>query len=299
MSLAGQITDTITAIAATRDARAQALGGIRQDTARFLKDARSTQHRVSVAQKKALAESARSTKLATAITLGAADEQIDAYRRARHRRAEALAVDLADGSQLLRRETAAFLSATFADRRQKALAGQRDRNQAIALLRKDVGALRAAHAAFVDSLSEDRQEASQLWQDRTRKAAPKPAARTRHQAASPQTASPQGASPQGASPEAPQVPHPGAEKADAAPAAAEAAPVETVKLEPVKAEPAKEAPKQEVAKQEAKPAKMAKVEDGKADGAKSDAPKSDAPKSDAPKADDGKPAGGVISPSRL
>lgn len=276
MSLAGQITNTITSIAATRDARAQALGSIRRDTARFLKDARSTQHRVSVAQKKALAESARSTKLATAITLGAADEQIDAYRRARHLRAEVLAVQLADGAQMLRRETAAFLGATFADRRQKALAGQRDRNQALAVLRKDVGALRAAHAAFVESLSEDRQEASQLWQDRNRKAARKPAAR-----AKPHAESSHAASSHAAVSEAPPVPHPVAEKAEAAPApaAAEAAPVEAVKPEPVKSEPVKEAAKQE-AKQEAKPAKMAKAEDGKAEGHKADASK----------AEDGKPA---------
>ncbi|MQT14774.1 hypothetical protein [Segnochrobactrum spirostomi] len=217
MSLAGQITDTINAIAAGREARAHSLGAIRQETTRFLKDARASQHRTAAAQKKALAESVRTTKLAAAITLGAAAQQIDGYRKARQQRAEQIVADLAAGAEALRANTADWLGGTFATRRQKALGDQRDRGQAVATLRKDVGALRASHAAFLDALSEDRVAASVLWFERNAKpAAAKSAGKTKSDA----TAKP--------------APKAAVEKVEAAPIVQDAQPVDVVKPEPVK-----------------------------------------------------------------
>lgn len=231
MSLAGQITDTINAIAAGQEARSHALGAIRHETARFLKEARASQHRTAAAQKKALAESVRSTKLATAIALGAADQQIDGYRKARQQRAEQLVAELADGAEALRTNTAEWLGATFAARRQKALADHRDRNQAVATLRKEVGALLDGHAAFLDALTEDRVAASVLWSERNAKPVAPKAAKTKTETKS-EAAAPKPAKTV-------------AEKVEAAPVVAEIQPVDAAKPEPVKETKAAKSPKTE------------------------------------------------------
>lgn len=90
MSLTSQISQTIATLASTREARREALGRIRQDSARHLGEAHAARRRSALEQQKRLDEALRSIKLGTAILLGEADERIDRYRKERAQQAARL-----------------------------------------------------------------------------------------------------------------------------------------------------------------------------------------------------------------
>ncbi|MBS1165410.1 MAG: hypothetical protein H6R00_1435 [Proteobacteria bacterium] len=163
MSLAGQISDTVNALAAAREARRQALSQIRAGAARQLKEARAAQRRMAVAQQQHLAEAVRSTKLTTAILIGAADDQIDGYRKVRIQRAARLDKDLRNGMKALHSGTHKWMSTQSAVQRKQAIEARRVRRHARVTLHNDVEALMAQNLAFLSTLTKDRQDASAIW----------------------------------------------------------------------------------------------------------------------------------------
>lgn len=244
MSLAGQISDTVTALASTQAARREALSGIRSDTARHLSDARASLNRMAAAQRQSLSEALRSTKLATAILIGAADEQIDAYREERLKRAAVLNRDLTDGAKALRRDVRKWISTQSALRRKQAAEHLRKRRRDRAALARDIGALSQQNLSFLAALTRDRQEASAIWVGRSVGMAP---ATVRAKAVAP--AKPEPAKPEPVNPD---------------PARSEAARLEAARPEPVKAESVKPAPAKSETKVEGKAAQKAdKPETGK------------------------------------
>lgn len=163
MSLAAQTSDIVNVLAQTRELRRQALGHIRSETARHLREARSAHRRMAKSQQQQLAEAVRGTKLATAILLGAADEKVDGYRKARLRQAASLDRALADGFKSLRKDTRKWRDTQFALRRRQASEDLRERRRARAALHKDVQSLTARSLAFLAGLTADRQQASATW----------------------------------------------------------------------------------------------------------------------------------------
>jgi hypothetical protein len=236
MSLAGQISDTVTALASTHAARREALSSIRSDTARYLREARASLNRMASAQRQSLSEALRSTKLATAILIGAADEQIDGYRKERLKRAAALNRELTEGANALRRNTRKWISTHSAIRGKHAVDDLRSRRRDRAALARDVRALTQQNVAFLAALTEDRQQASAIWISRRVGAA----------AASPAKA---------AAPAKPEPVKPEPAKEDTA--GPEAAHAEAAKPAPVKAEPFKPAPVKAESKPEGKAAQKA------------------------------------------
>jgi CHASE3 domain sensor protein len=237
MSLAGQISDTVTAIASTHAARREALSGIRSDTARHLSEARASLNRMASAQQQSLSEALRSTKLATAILIGAADEQIDGYRKERLKRAAALNRELTDGANALRSNIRKWISTQSAVRRKHAADDLRKRRRDRATLGRDIRALSQQNLSFLGALTSDRQEASAIWIGRSVGVA---AATPRAKAAPP-------AKPEPAKPEP--------VKSDTA--RPETAHAEAAKPAPVKAEPVKPAPAKAETKSEGKAAHKA------------------------------------------
>ncbi|TCT02259.1 hypothetical protein EDC64_114120 [Aquabacter spiritensis] len=230
MSLAGQISDTVTALASTRAARREALSGIRSDTARHLGEARAAHSRMATAQQQSLSEALRSTKLATAILLGAADEQIDGYRKERLKQAAMLRRDLSDGANSLRSKTSKWIGTQSAMRRKQAADDLHQRQRDRDALASDVRALTEQNLSFLAALTKDRQEASAIWIGRSVTVA----------AAVP------------AAPIKAEPPVKAEVKSDPAP--------EPVKAEPVKVEPAKVEPAKEPAKPEPVKAEPVKAE---------------------------------------
>lgn len=171
MSLAGQISDTVTALASTRAARREALSGIRRDTARHLSEARTALSRMAAEQQQNLAEALRSTKLATAMLIGAADEQIDGYRQERLTRAAALSRELGDGARTLRNTTRKWLGTQSATRRKSGVDALRRRRRDRVALARDVGALSKQNLTFLAALASDRRKAAAIWAARNRSAA--------------------------------------------------------------------------------------------------------------------------------
>lgn len=242
MSLAGQISDTVNALASTRAARREALSGIRRDTARHLSEARTALNRMAAEQQQSLAEALRSTKLATAMLIGAADEQIDGYREERLSRAAALTRELSDGADALRNNTRKWLGAQSATRRKMAADALRRRRRDRTALARDVGALSKQNLTFLAALTSDRQKAAAIWAGRNRTAVtPAPRAKAPPPMAQESKPEPAKAEPVKAEAAAP-TPTPAPVRAD------------VVKPEPAKAEPAKAAPvKAAPAKVEAAP----------------------------------------------
>ncbi|BBK41297.1 hypothetical protein STVA_13170 [Allostella vacuolata] len=237
MSLAGQISDIVTALAATQAARRAALSGIRSDTARHLDEARSAHRRMASAQQHSLSEALRSTKLATAILLGAADEQIDGYRKARIEQAASLDRELSDGANALRSNTRNWIGTQSAMRRKQAADNLRQRRRDRDALASDVRALTEQNLSHLAALTKDRREAAAIWLRRNGSAVTVILA---------------------AAPVKSEAPARMEAKPEPEPVKAEAAKPEPVKPEPVKAEPAKPEPakmepvKAEAARSEAK-----------------------------------------------
>jgi len=86
-------------LASAGSARRQVLDRIRADTRRYLADARVSRHRTAAAQLLLRSEALRSTRLATALVLGAANEMIDRVRRLRIAQRVASRLTLADGAK--------------------------------------------------------------------------------------------------------------------------------------------------------------------------------------------------------
>jgi hypothetical protein len=237
MSLAGQISDTVTALASTRAARREALSGIRRDTARHLSEARTALERMAAAQQESLTEALRSTRLATAILIGAADEQIDGYRKERLKRADALSRELSEGADALRNGTRKWIGTQSAMRRKVAADALRRRRRDRATLARDVGALSKQNLSFLAALTSDRQKASAIWTGRNlrpaaparAKAAPAVAPEVKQEVAK--------AEPVKAEPIKAEAPAPAP-----APVRADVAKPEPAKSEPAKAAPVKAAP---------------------------------------------------------
>lgn len=223
MSLAGQISDTVSVLAATRDARREALGRIRKDTSRHLSEARAAHRRMATAQQQQLTEALRSIQLNTAILLGAADEQIEAVRKARLESAAQLNRTLAEGRDALRDNTRKWVSAQSALRSKEAAEDLRSRRSDRRALAVSVQELTAGNVAFLAALTQDRQEASAIWYGRS---TPKPVAQP--------VVAPVKAEPAPAVKAEPVKVEPVAVKPE--PVKAEAPKVEPAKAEPVKAE---------------------------------------------------------------
>ncbi|HQS47510.1 MAG: hypothetical protein B7Y12_02935 [Rhizobiales bacterium 24-66-13] len=225
MSLAGQISHTVTTLSSARAARREDLGRIRTDAARHLSDARAAQRQMASEQQHRLTEALRSMKLGTAILLGSADERIDGYRKDRIKQAVQLDRALAAGLKTLRSDTRKWMSTQLAMRRKEAAENLRQRRRDRQALSATMRELMARNLAFLEGLTKDRQEASVIWLGRAAAAHQAPAAH-----------------------------HAKAEPMKAQPLKAEPMKAEPLKAEPIKAEPAKgDAPHHEpAAKVEAK-----------------------------------------------
>lgn len=263
MSLTSQISQTIATLASTREARREALGRIRQDSARHLGEALAARRRTASEQQKRLDEALRSIKLGTAILLGEADERIDRYRKERAQQAARLDRALADGFKALRGNTRKWLGAQAAQRTAEAAKALGQRQQDRKALGNAVQELTADNIAFLAALTKDRQQASGLWHGRASSGTP--AASIAKVEPAPTKAEP------------PKVEAIAAEPVKPEPAPVETAPAEAVKAEPAKVEPAKVEPiKAEPAKAEAVKATQATA-DSKPGNAK---PSSDKPSGD-------------------
>ncbi|MFH1555293.1 MAG: hypothetical protein ABII76_10565 [Pseudomonadota bacterium] len=225
MSLAGQISHTVTTLSSARAARREDLGRIRTDAARHLSDARAAQRQMASEQQHRLTEALRSMKLGTAILLGSADERIDGYRKDRVKQTVQLHRALAAGVKTLRSDTRKWMSTQLAMRRKEAAENLRQRRRDRKALSATVHELMARNLAFLEDVTKDRQEASVIWLGRA-----------------------------GADHHAPAAHHAKAEPMKAQPLKAEPMKAEPLKAEPIKAEPAKgDAPHHEpAAKVEAK-----------------------------------------------
>ena len=251
MSLAGQISDIVASLAETQAARRAALSGIRSDTARHLEEARAAHRRMASAQQHSLSEALRSTRLATAILLGAADEQIDGYRKTRIEQAALLDRALSDGANQLRSSTRNWIGTQSAMRRKQAADDLNQRRRDRDALAGDVRALTELNLSYLAALTKDRREAAAIWAGRTGSAA------TATPAAAPAKA------------EAPAT-------VEAKPAKPEAAKVEPAKPEPAKAEPAKAEPaKAEAQRPEAKREPKAEIRQEGRTALKTDKPEAD------------------------
>ncbi|MFG1410229.1 hypothetical protein V5G24_03865 [Xanthobacter sp. VTT E-85241] len=235
MSLAGQISHTVTTLSSARAARREDLGRIRTDAARHLSDARAAQRQMASEQQHRLTEALRSMKLGTAILLGSADERIDGYRKDRIKQAVQLDRALAAGLKTLRSDTRKWMSTQLAMRRKEAAENLRQRRRDRQALSATMRELMARNLAFLEGLTKDRQEASVIWLGRAGADHHAPAAH--HAKAEPMKAQPMKAEPM-----------------KAEPMKAEPLKAEPLKAEPIKAEPAKgDAPHHEpAAKVEAK-----------------------------------------------
>lgn len=235
MSLAGQISNTVTTLSSARAARREDLGRIRTDAARHLSDARAAQRQMASEQQHRLTESLRSMKLGTAILLGSADERIDGYRKDRAKQTVQLHRALVAGVKTLRSDTRKWMGTQVAMRRKEAAENLRQRRRDRKALSATVHELTARNLAFLEGLTKDRQEASVIWLGRATAAHPAHSAPAAHHT-------------------------PAAHHAKAEPAKAEPLKVEPLKAEPIKAEPLKgDAPHHEPAlkveaKVESKPA---------------------------------------------
>ncbi|MDQ0507096.1 hypothetical protein [Xanthobacter agilis] len=172
MSLAGQISHTITTLSTARAERREDLVRIRAGAARHLSEARASQRRIASAQQHRLTEALRSIKLETAILLGDADERIDGYRKARIKQAARIDHALAVGLKALRADTRKWISTQSAVRRKQTAEDLRQRQRDRKALSVSVHDLTVRNVAFLTGLTKDRQEASVIWLGRST-AAPK------------------------------------------------------------------------------------------------------------------------------
>lgn len=235
MSLTSQISQTIATLASTREARREALGRIRQDSARHLGEAHAARRRSALEQQKRLDEALRSIKLGTAILLGEADERIDRYRKERAQQAARLDRALADDFKALRGNTRKWLGAQAAQRNAEAAKALGQRQQDRKALGNAVQELTADNIAFLAALTKDRQQASSLWHGRAPSGTP---AKVEPAPVAPAKVEPPKV--EAAAVVEPVKPAPApVEAAPAEPAKAEPAKVEPAKAEPIKAEPAK------------------------------------------------------------
>ncbi|WP_454916589.1 hypothetical protein [Xanthobacter sediminis] len=229
MSLAGQISHTVATLASTRETRHEALGRIRNDAARHLRDARAAQRRMASEQQHRLTGALRTIKLGTAILLGDADERIDRYRKARIKQALRIDRALAEGFRVLRGDTRKWISTQSAVRRKLNAQDLRQRRHDRIALSAAVHDLTTKNLAFLATLVRDRQEASTIWLGRGMSASMAPAARRGAPHARAEATRADGAA------------RTGAVKAEAAgePAKAHHPAAEAAKAEPAKMEPAK------------------------------------------------------------
>jgi len=163
MSLSSEMSTVVHSLASAGSARRQALDCIRDDTGRHLADARASRHRTAAAQLALRSEALRSTRLAMAMVLGAANKMIDDVRRQRVARTAELKRTLADGAKRRRVLTRKWLSLESATRRTSAVKNRRERLVYQTALRNDVAAIGKHHRAFLASLTKDRCAAAGIW----------------------------------------------------------------------------------------------------------------------------------------
>jgi len=163
MSLSSEMSTVVHSLASAGSARRQALDCIRDDTGRHLADARASRHRTAAAQLALRSEALRSTRLATAIVLGAANKMIGDVRRQRVAQTAELKRTLADGAKRRRVLTRKWLSLESATRRTSAVKNRRERLVYQTALRNDVAAIGKHHRAFLASLTKDRCAAAEIW----------------------------------------------------------------------------------------------------------------------------------------
>lgn len=168
MSLADQISHTVTTLASTSEARHMVLGRIRNDVTRHLREAHAARRRMASEQQHRLSEALRTIKLGTAILLGEADERIDRYRKGRVKQASRLNRTLAEGVRALRSNTRKWISTQSAMRRKLNVQDLRHRQQDRKALAGAVIDLTKKNLAFLATLTQDRQEASTIWLGRAK-----------------------------------------------------------------------------------------------------------------------------------
>jgi hypothetical protein len=136
---------------------------IRDNTGRHLADARTSRHRTAAAQLALRSEALRSTRLATAMVLGAANEMIDEVHRQRVARATELKRTLADSAKRRRVLTRKWLNVESAARKTSAVKNRRQRLVCQTALHNDVAAMRKKYRAFLASLTKERCASEGIW----------------------------------------------------------------------------------------------------------------------------------------
>jgi hypothetical protein len=162
MSLTSEMSVVVHSLASARSARRQDLERIRSETWRYLADASTSRHQTAVEQAALRSEALRSTRLATAMVLGAANEMVDEFSRQRGPRTIELRRNLADGVKQRRAYASKWLSMETAVRRKTAVKDRRERVVAHTAMQHDVAAMRKRHRIFLTALAKDRSTASKL-----------------------------------------------------------------------------------------------------------------------------------------
>jgi len=162
MSLTSEMSAVVRSLASARSARRQDLGRIRSETWRYLADASTSRHQTAAEQAAVRSEAIRSTRLATAMVLGAANEMVDELSRQRGPRTIELRRNLADGAKQRRAYASKWLSMEAAVRRKTAVKDRRERAVARTAMQHDVAAMRKRHRIFLAGLVKDHNTASKL-----------------------------------------------------------------------------------------------------------------------------------------
>lgn len=162
MSLTSEMSAVVHSLVSARSARRQDLERTRSEVWRYLADASASRRQTAAEQAALRSEALRSTRLATAMVLGAANEMVDEFRRQRGPRTIELRRNLADGVKQRRASVSKWLSMEMAVRRKTAVKDRRERAVAHTAMQHDVAALRKRHRTFLTALAKDRSTASKL-----------------------------------------------------------------------------------------------------------------------------------------
>ena len=163
MSLSSEMSTVVHSLASASSARRQALDCIRDDTGRHLAAARASRRRTAAAQLALRSEALRSTRLAAAMVLGAANKMIGEVHRQRVARTAELKRTLADSAKRRRVLTRKWLNLESAVQRKSAVTNRRERLVYQTALRNDVATIGKYHRAFLASLTKDRSATAGIW----------------------------------------------------------------------------------------------------------------------------------------
>lgn len=163
MSLSNDMSMVVHSLQSAGNTRRLALDGIRKETARYLASANVSRRRMVAAQRALRTEALRSTHLATAMILGAANELVDEFHTQRLARTIELKHALSVGAKHLRTQTRKWLHTASALRKRQSAQNRKDRLARRTSLRIEVAAMARRYREFLGSLTKDRSAAAGKW----------------------------------------------------------------------------------------------------------------------------------------